>query len=297
MVTPLPLPPLEQFRAFEAAARLGSFQAAARAIHLTPSAISHRIRSLETFYGVALFVRGHRRVELTEAGRALQASVARAFLELQRGAAALRQARDPSILKVTAAPAFANAFLTRRIQAFESATPGLELQLEASATVVDLEASGADVAVRLSAERPADVDAERILPLVAGPVCTPALATVLRREGWPGVTRLRLRLDPKGWDAWFARAGVDGAPGRELWCDSLNDAMQAALEGAGVALAPLALATPHLRTGRLEAPCAETVRSKLSYWLVSRHGEARTGKVARFRRWLKAELAEAEAPA
>ena len=132
---------------------------------------------------------------------------------------------------------------------------------------------------------------------MAGPVCTPALAVVLRREGWRGVTRLRLRLDPKGWDAWFAAAGVEGAPGRELWCDSLNDAMQAALEGAGVALAPLALATPHLRTGRLEASCSATVRSKLSYWLVCRHGEGRTGKVARFRNWLKAELAEAEAPA
>lgn len=292
-----PLPPLERFRAFEAAARLGSFQAAARAIHLTPSAVSHRIRALEAFYGVALFTRGHRRVELTEAGRTLQASVARAFAELQRGAAALRQARDPTVLKVTAAPAFAGAFLTRRIAAFEAAHPGLELRLEASAAVVDLDAAGADVAIRLSAERPAGVDAERILSLVAGPVCTPALADAFRQHGWAGVTRLRLRLDPKGWDAWFRVAGVEGSPGRELWCDSLNDAMQAALEGVGVALAPLALATPHLRTGRLEAPCPETVGSKLSYWLVCRHGEARAGKIALFRRWLKAELAEADPPA
>jgi len=288
-----PLPSLELLRAFEAAARLGSFQAAARAIHLTPSAVSHRIRALEARLGHALFVRGHRRIELTEPGRLLQAHVAAAFLELQRGVAALRSARDPAVLKVSAAPAFANAFLIPRLTAFEAMNPGLELHLEASATIADLDSAGLDAAIRLSAAPPAGLDAERLMRLVAGPVAIPAMAERLRTVGWAGVTRLCLRLDPRGWRPWFTAAGIGNPLGRELWYDSLNDAVQAGLEGAGVVLAPLSLAAPYLRTGRLEALSEVTVTSRLSYWLVCRPGEARAGKIARFRRWMKAALAEA----
>ncbi|MFZ5718305.1 MAG: LysR substrate-binding domain-containing protein [Pseudomonadota bacterium] len=286
-----PLPPLAALEAFEAAARLGSFQAAAHEMRLTPSAVSHRIRALEAHLGQALFVRGHRRVELTHAGRTLQDHVGRAFLELRQGTAALRRRRPAGVLRVSAAPAFANAFLTRRVAAFEQANRPLELRIEASNAVVDLDAAGVDVAIRLSAARPSGADKDPLLQLVAAPVCSPAQAEGLREGGWDQATRLCLRLDPRGWRPWLRAAGLEPECGRELWYDSLNDSIQGALAGVGVALAPLALVAGALERGQLVAASDLTVESKLRYWFVCRRTEAQDSKIARFRRWLKAEIA------
>lgn len=288
------LPSLVALKAFEAAARLGSFQAAAQVLHLTPSAVSHQIRGLEVDFGQPLFTRKHRKVELTEAGRTLQAYVTRGFDELRRGTAALRQDRQANVLRVSAAPAFAAAFLTHRIDAFERAHRGLELRLEVSHAVVDLDAGGIDAAVRLVTAAPADLHSELLLPIVAGPVCTPELAARLASPAdLHQVTRLCISQDPRGWRPWLRAAGLaeDPGPGRELWFETLNVAIQGALEGLGVALAPLTLTAHHIQTGRLVAPFAETVRSRFEYRLVCRRGEAALPKIARFRRWLAAELA------
>lgn len=292
------LPSLAALKAFEAAARLGSFQAAAQALHLTPSAVSHQIRGLEQEFGQPLFARRHRKVELTEAGRTLEGFVARGFEELRRGAAALRQDRRAHVLRVSAAPAFAAAFLTHRIEAFEQAHKGLELRLEVTHAVVDLDTEAIDVAVRLGATTPSDLFSELIMPIVAGPVCAPEMAARLKTPAdLEQVTRLCISQDPRGWRPWLRAAGLDedSPPGRELWFETLNVAIQGALDGLGVALAPLTLAAQHMATGRLVAPFEETVRSRFDYRLVCRRGEEGFPKIARFRRWLKAELASGRA--
>lgn len=288
------LPSLIALKAFEAAARQGSFQAAAQELHLTPSAVSHQVRGLELEFGQPLFARKHRKVELTEAGRTLETYVARGFEELRRGAAALRQDRRASVLRVSAAPAFAAAFLTHRIEAFEQQHRGLELRLEVSHAVADLDVEAIDVAVRLGVGAPSDLFSELLIPIVAGPVCAPALAARLRTPAdLAQTTRLCISQDPRGWRPWLKAAGLDeeAAPGRELWFETLNVAIQGALDGLGVALAPLTLTAQHVAAGRLAAPFPQTVRSKFDYRLVCRRGEEDLPKVARFRRWLAAELA------
>jgi LysR family glycine cleavage system transcriptional activator len=287
------LPSLAALKAFDAAARLGSFQQAAQALHLTPSAVSHQIRGLELEFGQPLFSRRHRKVELTEAGRTLQAYVARGFEELRRGAAALRQDRRPNVLRISAAPAFAAAFLTHRIEAFEAAHKGMELRLEVSHAVVDLGVEAIDAAVRLLTAPPADLHSELLIPIVAGPVCTPELAARLKTPAdLAQATRLCISQDPRGWRPWLRAAGLDEdvPPGRELWFETLNVAIQGALDGLGVALAPLTLTAQHVQAGRLATPFRQTVRSRFEYRLVCRRGEAELPKIARFRRWLTSEL-------
>lgn len=293
------LPSLVALRAFEAAARLGSFQSAAQALHLTPSAVSHQIRGLELEFGQPLFARKHRKVELTDAGRTLETYVAKGFEELRRGAAALRLDRRPNVLRVSAAPAFAAAFLTHWIEAFEQQHRGLELRLSVSHTVADLDVEAIDVAVRLGTGAPTDLFSELLMPIVAGPVCTPELAARLKTPAdLAQATRLCITQDARGWRPWLRVAGLDEdqPPGRELWFETLNVAIQGALDGLGVALAPLTLTAQHVAAGRLAAPFQQTVRSKFEYRLVCRRGEEALPKVARFRRWLAAELAAEAAP-
>lgn len=297
METPAPLPSLIALRAFEAAARLGSFQAASQALRLTPSAVSHQIRSLELDFGQPLFLRRHRRVELTEAGHRLQGHVARGFDELRRGAAALRQDRRATLVRVSSAGAFATAYLAHRIDAFETQNPGLEMRLELSQSMVDFEVEPVDVGIRLGFTASPSLFSEVVLPIVGAPVCTPAVAArLITLEDLHEVTRISISQDPKGWRAWYRAVGQADAPdGRDLWFDNLMTALQAAVDGVGVVLAPLPLVAHHIAAGRLVAPFPQVVRSKQAYRLVCRRGEENLPKIDRFRRWLKRELADAAA--
>lgn len=291
------LPSLSALRAFEAAAREGSFQAAAEALRLTPSAVSHQIRSLELDFGQPLFLRHHRRVELTEAGRMLQSYVARGFDELRRGAAALRQDRRAGLLRVSSAGAFATAFLAHRVGAFEQRYPGLELRLELSQSLVDFDLEPIDVGIRLGFAAPPNLFSEILLPITAGPVCAPELAGKLKGvDDLANLTRISIAQDPRGWRAWYRAAGRPEVPeGREVWFDNLLTALQAAVDGVGVVQAPLPLVAHHLQSRRLVAPFDVIVRSKQAYRLVCRRGEEDLPKIARFRRWLHAELADLRA--
>ena len=256
------LPSLSALRAFEAAAREGSFQGAAEALRLTPSAVSHQIRSLELDFGQPLFLRHHRRVELTEAGRLLQTYVARGFDELRRGAAALRQDRRAALLRVSAAGAFATAFLAHRVSEFEQRWPGLEVRLELSQSLVDFDIEPIDVGIRLGYAAPPNLFSEVVLPITAGPVCTPDMAERLKTiDDIAGLTRISITQDPRGWRAWFRAAGRADAPeGREVWFDNLLTALQAAVDGIGIVQAPLPLVAHHLQAGRLVAPVDITMR-------------------------------------
>ena len=291
------MPSLSALRAFEAAARVGSFQGAAEALRLTPSAVSHQIRLLELEFGQPLFLRRHRRVELTEAGRTLQTYVTRGFDELRRGAAALRQDRRAATLRVSAAGAFAATFLAPRIVDFEHRHPGLILRLELNQSLVDFDVDSVDVGIRLGFAVAPNLFSEVVLAFSAGPVCTPLVAEGLKTtDDLAAAPRISISQDPRGWRAWFRAAGHgEATEGREVWHDNLLTAIQAAVDGVGVVLAPLPLVAHHVQAGRLVRPFPTTVRSKQSYRLVCRRGEEDLPKIARFRKWLKRELADAAA--
>ncbi|MBN8808449.1 MAG: LysR family transcriptional regulator [Sphingomonas sp.] len=282
---------MSALRAFEAAARLGSFQLAAQEMSLTPSAISYQIRNLETTLGQPLFVRQHRKVSLTSAGDILNQFVQRGFNELRNGAAAVQQVRNPRVLRMTCAPAFANAFLTHRIRAFELANPQLELQLVVAHSVMDLVADGLDVAIRFSINPPADLYAKEIADLAYTPICVPALAENLHTvDDLLQAKRVLVREHAQGWTNWFAGTGRTVAGGRELQVETLNVSVQAALDGLGISLLPRVIVASHLAAGRLVAPFDHDLISQYKYWFACRRGEEHTMKIRRIERWLRDEI-------
>ncbi|MFZ5779494.1 MAG: LysR substrate-binding domain-containing protein [Pseudomonadota bacterium] len=283
-------------QAFELAARGGSFKAAAEALHVTASAVSHRIAGLEKALGARLFDRGPRGVELSPAGRALFSATGRAFGDLARSLA--RQSAGTHRLRVSAVPIFASHWLLPRLGQFLAEHPEIELQVEASSRMADMEAGLVDVALRYGDGNWPDVVADRIMNLSVVPVAAPALVPRLRLREPCDLHRAPLiRVSPFGvsWAEWAAAAGLDTVrfeghrqEPKGLQVDSMGAALRAAVHGLGIALAFDPIVDGEIRAGSLER-VGPKVPARGQIWLVSRRHERGVPSIRALRRWLLAE--------
>lgn len=277
--------PLLALRAFEAAARLCSFRAAADEIGLTPSAISHHVRDLEAWMGQRLFTRAHREVLLTEAGMGLAARLTPALASI---AAAYRDACSNRVLRLSAAPLFAARFLLPRLSELEALLPDTAIQVESAIAPVDLLSGEYDLALRFGPEPEP--------PLMAAPlggggfvlVAAPDLAARARQDGevrLGDVPLLALTRMPNGWAELFALLGIEGRR-RELLFDSHEGVLRAAEEGRGVALLPPVVCRDQLAAGTLVQLVERPIDNGWSYWLVGRPNVLAERQMRRLAGWL-----------
>jgi LysR family glycine cleavage system transcriptional activator len=280
-------------QAFDAAYRLGSFRAAAHALHLTPSAISHRIRSLEKLVGESLFTRSHRTVSPTRAGRTLSEATGRAFGELARIAQMGESRGVQRRLRLAVATTFANSFLIPRVADFMKGSPGIELVIENVARDVDFENEPYDAAINSGSGEWPGLAATELVRIFTTPVCTPALKELLRLEEPGDLQRASLiyvTAYPLAWPLWLERAGLrELQPAQGLWVDNFSAGVEAAAQGAGVALGLEPLFAEEEETGRLVRPFS--VRQPTgAYWLVHRPSDARNPALRALKRWLTKSL-------
>lgn len=253
------LPPLNALRAFEAAARHLSFKEAAAELFVTPTAVSHQIRSLETLVGLKLFERHGNSIALTRAGQRFFPVLREGFDRIAQSVADLQ--RDENVLTVSVTPAFASMVLVPRLASLREAHPDITLRVEATDKRADLRKAEADLAVRYGPERPQPFASQllfrdRYVPIAspawlrgrALPVPAQALAsTDLLQHDWKNDS-----LQGPTWSDWMAAAGVTAFDeGRCIGFSEEAHAIQAALEGAGVALASTVLVASELLAGRL----------------------------------------------
>ncbi len=289
------LPPLDALRAFDAAARHMSFARAADELHVTPAALSWRIRQLETELGVPLFRRLNRAVELTEAGRALVPGLARgfeAFREAHRAVARLSESRP---LSLTAGPALTSKWLAPRLFRFADLHPEIELRFVASLRTLDFERDEIDCALRLSAQADPALFSRELWRETMLPVCTPERAARLRNPAdLAGQTLLhddsiaRIPGGP-GWPEWLRAAGLDAPGDRGLRFSTFDHAVDAAVENAGVLLGRTFLCARELAAGRLVAPFGPVLPLPGAYRFVCPKGAERTPRIAALLAWLEAE--------
>ncbi|MFO6005012.1 LysR family transcriptional regulator, partial [Pseudomonas aeruginosa] len=143
--------PLTALRTFESAARQSSFKAAAEELAVTPTAVSHQIRSLEAWLGVPLFQRLPRKVRLTDCGERLFRSLHGALLEISQSVDTLRPQRSGGNLTVSTTPAFAALWLVPRLGRFYAAHPQINLRLDTNCEVLDLHQDASiDLVIRYS---------------------------------------------------------------------------------------------------------------------------------------------------
>lgn len=268
-------PALRSIEVFAAAAEALSFQQAAAGLHLTPSAVSHRIRELETTLGQPLFLRGNRRLALTEAGARYHAAVAEALRALHAASDALQQPQG-TVLRLSTTLSFASTWLMPRLARYRRQHPQFELVLDTDVQLAELGPGGPQAAIRFGAGRWSGLAATRLLDLAAFPVCAPGRkparlsATALARA-----PLLAVRAGPDLWAEWCALAGLPKPAGKVQLFDHANVLYEAAANGLGVALGTEPLVSPWLRSGRLvPAYTGAPVTMRSSFYLVHRPQDA-----------------------
>jgi LysR family glycine cleavage system transcriptional activator len=286
------IPPLAALRAFERAASHLSFRLAARDLALSPSAISHQIRGLESQFGAKLFVRGAHGVRLTAAGERYLAKVSVALSTLEQAGQEMLSRRPGNAreLWVSALPFFTSTVLIPALDGFNRRNPGLTLRIEATHQYADFNSSRVDVAVRYGREQSAGLKFEPLVEVRGQAVCAPAQvkAGLKTPQDLSRQVLLHLTSQPRAWPAWLKEAGLaDLTPRGEIWFDSVPTVLEAAERGLGVALAmaPLIRARQGFGT-RLVAPFAFQTRRSETLYLVSRTEQARDRKIAALRRWI-----------
>lgn len=295
------LPPLTALRAFDAAARHMSFQQAAAELNVTPAALSFQIKSLEEHLAAPLFLRGNRRVTLTEAGRALAPGAKDGFEVLGAAWRAARRVNDHASLTVTAGPAFTATWLAPRLYEFAQAHPEIELRLSASLGLVDLTRTEVDVAVRFGyGPDPAEVFAERLVDDCVVPMMTPELtAQFATPEGMAQVPLIhqddiRFLDPPVDWPTWFRAAKLPARDWTGQRFSQSDHALNAALSGAGVVLGRLVFAGQYLATGRLVTPFPLALDTVAHNRILCVKGTENRPHIKAFREWLKGISAEVD---
>ena len=294
---PRRLPPLNALRSFEAAARYESFTRAAEELHVTQSAVSQQVKALEIELGVKLFGRERQRLRITPAGRDYLIVIREALDHIGAGTERLMQRQSGSVLRVSTSLDFAAKWLVRRLDRFAAAHPGIDLQVSATMHTVDFAREDIDVAVRHGDGNWLGLEATRLCAEQIFAICSPKLLAGRNRLRRPAdvlkFPLLRLEDKSLAWERWFALAGVaapERLPGPVI--NQASVAIDATIEGQGVALARTTLAAWDLIGGRIVRPFDLSWQPAGTYWIVSPKATAKLEKIARFRDWLLAEAAD-----
>lgn len=289
------LPSLTALRAFEAAARQGSFARAAEELHVTPAAISQQIKLLESYLGISLFNRS-KPLELSASANAVLPQVTDAFDQLERAMARVRVGNDQGPLVVSAPPTFAARWLIPRLDDFHAQYPDVDLRLMATQRLVDFTLEDVDVAIRFGDGKYPGLRVERLMTESIVVVAAPKLAA--RIEQPVDLLRCNLLEDKwhvdegmfPDWVTWLATLGVTGKTSPRI--QGFGDAglaIQAAVSGLGVTLAWNSLVIDDVAAKRLQRVLDHALPTTLGFHLVAPENHATLGKVQGFRTWLLAQ--------
>lgn len=291
------LPPLNALRAFEVAGGHENFSRAAEELGVSHSAISRHVRGLEHHLSTALFNDLPRGVSLTTAGRQYLAQTSQALDSISSATEALEM-RASGVLTISCEPMFARTILTPLLGDFYYRFPEVDLRLETSDVVVDVERYEADIALRFSKVGTLDIPSDLISN---EPLCVFA-APDLRPEGWHDPEELLLyrryrdRDSTEVWQMWAVAAGVGGPEWRvDAWRMPNALAFESTLYGYGVYLGSTDCAAREVAAGRL-IQCFDTNIRDGAMRLVM-GAQAQRSKAARaFRSWLLEVTAHMRSP-
>jgi LysR family transcriptional regulator, glycine cleavage system transcriptional activator len=294
------IPPLNALRAFEAAARTGSFKEAALELHVSQSAISHQIKHLEKVLAVKLFDRGARAAMLTEAARSYLPFLQQAFDSISDGTRLLTRVTREDILTVRMYSTFAVRWLISRLHRFQDLHSDLQVRLMTSQLDPVFPDPDIDLAVIIGHPVPGRVHYEYLFSPTIFPVCSPKLLTARRPIKRPSdlaaFTILQVYPSAGDWAAWLKASGARGIdPDAGLRFDSYDHALRTAARGMGVALAMQPYVSEDLAAGVLIAPLPRhTVPAPGNWHLIYMADHRKLRKIAAFQAWLLGEISADE---
>ncbi|MEO6269968.1 MAG: LysR substrate-binding domain-containing protein [Lautropia sp.] len=287
---------LAALRGFEASARLLSFTLAAEELHLTQSSISRQIKSLESQVGKALFRRGVRQLSLTPAGQRLYRVVHASLGDIDRTVTDLRGVKQRKRITLTTFASFASLMLVPRLASFSEQNPDIDIRIDAVDELRDLVSEGIDVAIRYCPNNQALRDSIRLLDETLTPALSPRLLARLgplkkprdlARATFLVLDNTGLHDDFHSWHRWFAEQGLTMP--RQAPTISFNftyQALEAAVRGQGVMLAPVVYIRDLVSRGELICPFSRSMSSPHGYYLITNPTSSSLPHVAAFTRWL-----------
>lgn len=293
-------PPLEFIEAFVAAARTGSFRAAADKLALSPSAFSRRIRNLEEFLRVPLFDRSQATARLTSAGQQYLQSIEPAMDALFRATLDFRREQPAGVLRIRAPHSFAISWLLQRTATFMALNPDIEIEVTIGRGLDELRAGKVDAVIAIGPNEPHSFPQDRLIELEATVVAAP---TLLRGRAPPRHPRelaghqvLCEEHAPQIWYTWLSAAGLD-ASGSYAFTryETLLMMYEAAAAGLGVTLGLPLFMEKYFDDGRLHA--CFPLKQPIDYWyslIYASDAIERRTDMRRFSRWLHAEIARSQ---
>jgi len=283
---------LNGIKAFEAAARSGSFAAAGLELHVSPAAISRMVHLLEQRLGVALFERKANRLAMTAAGRAYQSGLTPIFDALASLTAQVTASSSVRVLTIGVGPTFAMRWLIPRLADFRREEPDIDVRITTGGAAAPF---GEDWSCGITlgdGEWPGLV-AEPLFAADLLPVCAPRLARELKRPAdLKGPSLLRVAHATEDWPLWLKAAGIARTTARGTEFGYYGQALQAAVDGLGVAMGIRPYIDDDIAAGRLVAPFALSVPKGMRWYLVYRGFQREQRDFASFRRWIIRAAAE-----
>ena len=290
--------PLNALRTFEAVARHMSFARGAKALNVTPAAVSTQIRALEQRLNQPLFHRQGRQISLTSAGHKLLPGVQRGLAELRRAVEVISQDRTEGVLNISMMPSFLQKWLMPRLPGFYSANPQLDLRISVDNALVNFYQTDMNAAVRLGSGQWPGLKSVKLMDDWILPVCSRRL---LKKTGpinsIQELQKHELLFAPSEvWDAWFRAFGESSRHSRwTLLNDSLSILM-AAEQGEGIALTRWSLVAREIEARRLVRPIDTVVKADWSHYFVAPPHYFDLPKVVVFRDWLLEHCQRFEPP-
>ena len=287
-----PLPPFAGLRAFHAAARRGRFKDAAGDLGITESAVSHQVRRLEEFLGVALFDRSSGRMTLTVAGERYFTSIDPAVGQIREATAALLGPPDRKRVALTVPSSLAALWLIPNMGTFEEICPGIDLQLITTTRLCDLRRDQIDLALRHGHGDWPGLESEFMFEQQGFPVCAPgyfhASTDMDLKTALAGARLIVNDLHPQEWTEWAMAHSLDPPSTRgALVLNDFSQVLEAAERGLGLAIGRRPMVDERCAKGALVAPFGSASAPSAAAYYLCRPGDAQPSAAARkVQRWL-----------
>lgn len=294
-------PSLNALRAFEAVCRHLNFVHAAEELRVTPAAVKQLVDKLEEAVGHPLVQRSGRGLALTPAGLSGREHLAEGFAQLLKAVERMRKHSDRQRLIVSVEPSFATAWLVPRLERFRKANAEVDVLIDSSLKMADLEHGDADIALRFGTKTESPLVAHRLFDERLCAFCSSSLA-----NGSQGLRKLQdleratllhwdmSELDPASatrrwmsWQSWLGRVGAKHVNFRNgISFSDYNLLVQSAVAGQGIMLGSLPVLNDLVSAGLLVNPFREIVDTDIGYDLVATRQALERGEVRSFADWI-----------
>ncbi|MCF2871506.1 LysR family transcriptional regulator [Octadecabacter sp. G9-8] len=283
------IPSLAALRAFEAAARHGSFSAAARDLNVTHAAIAQHVRALEDHFGQSLMQRDGRGMSVTPEGRALSDSLSEAFGLIATASHDLLDQSQTRAIRVAVTPSLAANWLMPRIGSFWNQHPEIEVELVPAMTLVDLRRDNIDVAIRYGKGGWAGVSSTPLMPAGHVAVAAPSYVEGRKIDCLSDLKGLRWLMDGTRSEErfWICANGIDLDEECVTMFPTGQLSREAARAGLGITVQPAPIAAPYIASGAFVELCAEQ-DSDIAYHILTRP-EVISPTRDIFVKWLRSE--------